>query len=153
MSARDELAEMVARRVPCRNAYCQQHPDCVGGCHGSGTVPNTGDPMFEALYKPCPSCDDWVRKTYGSGYPRDTACEGSGYVRRSRAESALWEALKPVMIENDWILVPAVDGWEIWKDNDEIDAVNDLVGQGATPDDALASAEVARRKEVRGAKV
>jgi len=57
------------------------------------------------------------------------------------------------MIENDWILVPAVDGWEIWKDNDEIDAVNDLVGQGATPDDALAAAEVARRKGVRDAEV
>jgi len=58
-------------------------------CHGTGFVLNTGDPLFEAMWATCAHTNPRSPRWHGKIAPYDCDCNGTGYIRRSRAESAL----------------------------------------------------------------
>lgn len=141
----------------CMQTEEQRGNDKCGLCSGRCRMLDIEDKWFKALWVECAHKNAAWRDTAGMMafcpdchvewdsfplYPKESLKAPIAYIPRPRAEciEPLWEVAKPMMIEHEWILIPAMDGWEIWRDNDEVDAVNDLVAKGATPTDALAEA-------------
>jgi len=69
------------KTIDCSDAGC-------GRCDSTGTVLNVSDPLFDALWERCPCKSRASISGHFFHRPSETDCEGTGYVRRSRAESA-----------------------------------------------------------------
>lgn len=108
-------------------AHSSPHcPSCI--CHGTGKIP-----MFPGVRASCQQMHYLISTTLFSTSTRMAVCHEvgcPGYTVSDRLEDWL-DAAKPAMLANSWVLFPDINGWEIWKDTDEI-APEDFVSSGTT---------------------